>query len=120
MMAESQKVFQNFKDNLTEESFSYDIHKKIYSLICEFYEKNAGGKCSDYLSGKMQGNEKELSAVLMSVQNVDNPVSAANDFMDVLSDEIFNEKLQKAQNEGNIEAISALLKEKKQKGGKII
>ncbi|MBR1969049.1 MAG: DNA primase [Clostridia bacterium] len=118
MMAESQKVFQSFKEHYKEESFSYDIHKKIYSLICEFYENNAGGKCSDYLSGNMQGEEKELSAVLMSVQNVDNPVLAAKDFMNVLDDEIFNEKLTKAQNEGNIEAISALLKEKKQKGGK--
>ena len=62
--------------------------------------------------------EKELSGVLMSVQNIDNPHMAAKDFSYVLDDEIFNEKLQKAQNEGNIEAISELLKEKKQKGGK--
>lgn len=118
MMAESQKVFQSFGEEYTTDSFESDIHKRIYSLISEFYKENMGGKCSDYLSGNMQGEEKELSAVLMSVQNVDNPVLAAKDFADVLNDEIFNEKLQRAQDEGNIEAISALLKEKKQKGGK--
>lgn len=118
MMAENARIYNEFGPLYTEESFLADIHKKIFSLVRLYYNENTIGKCSDFLASRMQGMEKELSGVLMSVQNIDNPHMAAKDFSHVLDDEIFNEKLQKAQNEGNIEAISELLKEKKQKGGK--
>ena len=66
--------------------------------------------------GALPGKEKEISNVLMSVQNVSDPVRAAEDFAQALEDEIFNEKLQKAQAEGDIRLISELLKSKKQNG----
>ena len=115
MMAENARIYNEFGPLYTEESFLADIHKKIFSLVRLYYNENTIGKCSDFLASRMQGKEKELSGVLMSVQNIDNPHMAAKDFSHVLDDEIFNEKLQKAQNEGNIEAISELLKEKKTK-----
>ena len=70
----------------------------------------------DYLMGALPGREKEISNVLMSVQNVSDSIRAAEDFSQALEDEIFNEKLQKAQAEGDIRLISELLKAKKQNG----
>ena len=69
-----------------------------------------------YLMKEMQGHEKELSNILMSVQNVSDSLRAADDFAQIMENEIWNEKLQKAQSEGNLKLISELLKEKKQRG----
>ena len=62
----------------------------------------------------LSGHEREISNVLMSVQNVSDTIRAAEDFAQVIENEIFNEKLQKAQSEGNLALISELLKSKKQ------
>ncbi|MBQ3181633.1 MAG: phosphoribosylaminoimidazolecarboxamide formyltransferase [Clostridia bacterium] len=49
----------------------------------------------------------------MSVRNVTNNAQAAEDFVGIIDDEIFNEKLQRAQADGDIALISELLKSKK-------
>ena len=116
MLAESGKVYTRFMDKFTQESFSTDIHKQIFNHICTYYSDNKAGTCKDYLLSGMAGSEKELSNVLMSVQNVTDNLAAAEDFAQVIENEIFNEKLQKAQSEGDITLISELLKSKKQKG----
>ena len=66
--------------------------------------------------GAMPGHEREISTVLMSVQNVSDTIRAAQDFAQAIENEIFNEKLQKAQAEGNLQLISELLKSRKQNG----
>jgi len=116
MLTESTKVFSKFGDKFTEDSFSEDIHKEIFGNICTYYKEEKDGTCQDFLMGTLPGKEKEISNVLMSVQNVSDPVRAAEDFAQALEDEIFNEKLQKAQAEGDIRLISELLKSKKQNG----
>ena len=115
MIAESEKAYSQFADEFTPDSFSEDIHKQIFNHICTYYKEGKDGRCADFLMKSMQGNEKELSTVLMAVQNVENEMQAAHDFAEVLKNEIFNEKLQKAQSEGDIALISELLKSKKQK-----
>lgn len=116
MLTESAKVFSSFGQRIEKDDFSEELHKQIYEHICTYYNENKTGKCADYLLSVMTGNEKELSNVLMSVQNVTNEMQATEDFVQIIENEIFNEKLQKAQNEGNIALISELLKSKKQKG----
>ncbi len=116
MLTESTKVFSKFGDKFTEDSFSEDVHKQIFGNICTYYKEEKDGTCQDFLMGALPGKEKEISNVLMSVQNVSDPVRAAEDFAQALEDEIFNEKLQKAQAEGDIRLISELLKSKKQNG----
>ncbi len=115
MLAEDDKVYNKLKERLSAEIFFGDVHKQIFEHIVSFYENNVGGKCEDYLLLNMKGSEKELSTVLLSVRNVSNSLSAAEDFINVIEDEIFNEKLQKAQSEGDIALISELLKSKNKK-----
>jgi len=116
MMTENKKVYALFSDKFSDESFSEEIHKEIFNHICTYYKEEKPGLCQDYLMGQLPGYEKELSNVLMSVQNVSDTLRAAEDFASVIENEIFNEKLQKAQNEGNLQLISELLKTKKQNG----
>lgn len=116
MLAESTKVYSAFSSRFSEEDFSNDIHKKVFSHICTYYKESKPGECRDYLMKEMQGFEKEISNILMSVQNVSDSLRAAEDFAQIIDNEIFNEKLQKAQSEGNLQLISELLKTKKQKG----
>ena len=116
MLAENAKAYSAYGGTFTEESFSADVHKQVFKHICTYYKENISGSCRDYLMKEMQGFEKEISNVLMSVQNVSDTLKAAEDFANIIEDEIFNEQLQKAQSEGNLTLISKLLKEKKQKG----
>ena len=115
MLAEDARVYAKFKDRLSAEDFCVDIHKQIYGYICKFYEESINGKCEDYLLANMQGCESELSTVFLSIRNVTNNSQAAEDFIGIIEDEAFNEKLQQAQAEGDIARISELLKSKKQK-----
>jgi len=116
MLSESAKIYAKFGDRFSEDSFSEDIHKQIFNHICTYYNEEKEGTCQDYLMRALPGQEKEISNVLMSVQNVSDSIRAAEDFSQALEDEIFNEKLQKAQAEGDIRLISELLKSKKQNG----
>ncbi len=113
MLADSARVFVQLGSRLTEEDFSVPIHKKIFAAIREFYESGRQGSCSDYLVSVFRENEKELSEVLLSTPNIENPIEAAADFADIIENEIFEEKLRKAQNDGDIALIAQLLKEKK-------
>lgn len=115
MLAESGKVFSLYGEKFQEESFSEELHKTIFNHICTYYKDNISSPCQEYLLGGMPGYEKEVSGVLMSVQNVSDSVGAAADFAEVIENEIFDEKLQKAQTEGDLKLISELLKSKKQK-----
>ncbi len=117
LMAEDEKVYIKFKDKITDEILLDDIHKEIFENICKFYEEKPDGKCEDFLLRNMAGKEQPLSTVLLSARNIADNIKAAQDFTNVIDDEIFEEKLQKAQAEGDIAAISALLKTKKQKKG---
>lgn len=114
MLAESPKVYTQFESRFDEESFCEDIHKQIFNHICTYYKEKRTGTCQDYLMSVLSGHEREISNVLMSVQNVSDTIRAAEDFAQVIENEIFNEKLQKAQSEGNLALISELLKSKKQ------
>ena len=114
MLAEDSKVFAKLGDKFTMDSFANDIHKEIFSHVCTYYNQENSGTCLDYLMKNMQGFEKDLSNVLMSVQNVSDTIRAAEDYAQVMENEIFNEELQKAQKEGNLKLISELLKKKKQ------
>ncbi len=116
MLAESTKVYTQFADKFDEDSFSEEIHKQIFNHICTYYKEEKQGTCQEYLMGALPGHEKEISTVLMSVQNVSDAIRAAQDFAQAIENEIFNEKLQKAQSEGNLQLISELLKSRKQNG----
>lgn len=118
MLAEDIKTYQKFGDKFSEESFSGEIHKEIFTHITQYYTSGEKGACGEYLLANMAGREKELSNVLMSGGSVSNVLLAAEDFKNVLEDEIFNDRIKKAQDEGNIELLSELLKEKNKKGGK--
>ena len=113
MLADSARVFGQFGSRLSEDDFSVSIHKKIFAAIREFYESGRQGNCSDYLVPLFRENEKELSEVLLSAPNIENPIEAAADFVEIIENEIFEEKLRKAQNDGDIALIAQLLKEKK-------
>ncbi len=115
MLAESAKVYTKLKDRLSPEMFGSEVHKKIFEYIIRFYTDGIQGRCEDYLLTSLSGNEKELSTVLLTVRNVSDNIRAAEDFVDILEEEIWNEKLQKAQESGDIALISELLKSKKQK-----
>ncbi len=114
MISENPKVYTRFQDKFSSEHFSEEIHKEIFNHICTYYEEEKPGTCQDYLMSVLQGHEQEISNVLMSVQNVSDTIRAAEDFAQVIENEIFNEKLQKAQSEGDLRLISELLKAKKQ------
>ena len=115
MLSESGKVFSLYGERFGVESFSEELHKQIFSHICAYYKEKISSPCQEYLLSNMAGLEKEVSGVLMSVQNVLDTASAAEDFAQVIENEIFEEKLQKAQQEGDLKLISELLKSKKQK-----
>jgi len=116
MLAENPKAFSALGDKFESESFSEELHKQIFNHICTYYKDKHGGTCQDYLMANLKGQEQGLSNVLMSVQNVSDHMRAAEDFAQAIEDEIFNDKLQKAQSEGNLALISELLKSKKHKG----
>lgn len=116
MLAESSKVHTQFADKFVEDSFSEELHRQIFNHICTYYKEEKQGTCQEYLMGAMPGHEREISTVLMSVQNVSDTIRAAQDFAQAIENEIFNEKLQKAQAEGNLQLISELLKSRKQNG----
>lgn len=114
MLAENPKVYTQLEGRFNDESFSEEIHKQIFNHICTYYKEKRQGACQDYLMSVLSGHEREISNVLMSVQNVSDTIRAAEDFAQVIENEIFNEKLQKAQSDGNLALISELLKSKKQ------
>lgn len=116
MLAESSKVYTQFADKFKEDSFSEEIHRQIFNHICTYYKEEKQGTCQEYLMGALPGHEREISTVLMSVQNISDTIRAAQDFAQAIENEIFNEKLQKAQAEGNLQLISELLKSRKQNG----
>ncbi len=116
MLSENSKVYTQFADKFNEDSFSEEIHRQIFNHICTYYKEEKQGSCQEYLMGAMPGHEREISTVLMSVQNVSDTIRAAQDFAQAIENEIFNEKLQKAQAEGNLQLISELLKSRKQNG----
>lgn len=116
MLSESPKVYTQFADKFDENSFSEEIHRQIFNHICTYYKEEKQGTCQEYLMGALPGHEREISTVLMSVQNVSDTIRAAQDFAQAIENEIFNEKLQKAQAEGNLQLISELLKSRKQNG----
>ncbi len=118
MLLRSRKVYEKYFSVFSEESFALETHKEIFKNICTYYKEGGSSTCDSYLMSKMQGQEKELSKVIMLGENVSNCALAADDYAKALSGEIFNDKLEKAQKEGNVALISELLKEKKQKGGK--
>lgn len=118
MLLRSRKVYEKYFSVFSEESFALETHKEIFKNICTYYKEGGASTCDSYLMSKMQGQEKELSKVIMLGENVSNCALAADDYAEALSGEIFNDKLEKAQKEGNVALISELLKEKKQKGGK--
>ena len=115
MLAEDKKIFERLKDRIGDEIFPGDVHKQMFDNICRFYDEGVSGKCEDYLLSAMKGMERELSTVFLSVRNVSDSLKAAEDFISVIEDEAFNEKLAKAQADGDIALISELLKRKKQK-----
>ena len=115
MLAEDRRVYSAFKDAVDESFFDNDVHKQIFENICKFYGSENSGKCEDYLLSAMKGSEKELSTVLLSVRNVTNTSQAAEDFINVINEEIFNDKLRQAQADGDIALISELLKSKNKK-----
>ena len=114
-LAEDKRVFLEFGTRLDERDFSSELHKKIYSAISEFYNEGLSGKCTDYLVAKFSGYEQEISAVLLSSENIEDFIRAADDYASVIENEAFNEKLSIAQANGDIQKINALLKEKKTK-----
>ena len=115
MLTEDKKIFERLKDKISDDTFNGDVHKKMFENICNFYADGVSGKCEDYLLSAMKGMERELSTVFLTVRNVSDSLKAAEDFISVIEDEAFNEKLAKAQAEGDIALISELLKRKKQK-----
>ena len=116
MLAESKKVFKELGEKFSPEDFSEDIHKKIFENICSFYSTVENGSCSDYLIASMPGMEQNVAAIIMSAANIGDVFEAAKDFSAALENEIFNDKLKKAQEDGNITLIAELLKQKKQRG----
>ena len=113
MITDGAKIYSQFEGRFTEESFSEEVHKKIFNHIITYYNEKPDISCQDYLMSMMTGCEKELSNVLMSALNVSDKARAAEDFAQAIESEIWNEKLQKAQAEGDIKLISELLKSKK-------
>ncbi len=113
MIADTAKTYSLFDGRFTEDSFSEDIHKKIFNHICTYYNEKAEGDCQGYLMKTLQGHEQEISNVLMSALNVSDKARAAEDYAQIIENEIWNEKLQKAQAEGDLKLISELLKSKK-------
>ncbi len=113
MITESEKIYSQFEGRFTAESFGEEVHKEIFNHIVTYYKEKPTSSCQDYLMSSLTGFEKELSNVLMSVQNVSDKARAAEDFAQAIENEIWNEKLQKAQAEGDLKLISELLKSKK-------
>ncbi len=113
MVSENDKIYSQFDSRFTEESFCEEIHKKIFSHIVTYYKDKPSSSCQDYLMSVMTGFETELSNVLMSALNVSDKARAAEDYAQVIENEIWNDKLQKAQAEGDLRLISELLKSKK-------
>ncbi|MBQ3021754.1 MAG: DNA primase [Clostridia bacterium] len=113
MITEGAKIYSQFEGRFEGGNFSEDIHREIFNHIVTYYNENPNVSCQEYLMGAMTGQEKELSNVLMSALNVSDKARAAEDFAQVIESEIWNEKLQKAQSEGDLKLISELLKSKK-------
>ena len=113
MITESEKIYSQFEGRFSAESFGEEVHKEIFNHIVTYYKEKPTSSCQDYLMSSLTGFEKELSNVLMSVQNVSDKARAAEDFAQAIENEIWNEKLQKAQAEGDLKLISELLKSKK-------
>lgn len=118
LMCESDKVYGHLSGRITEESFSSDVHKKIYGAICAFYNEGKKQGCGAHLMAALPDFQSELSAILVNDAPADNIENAADDFANALEEEIFEEKLALAQKNNDIKLISQLLTEKKQKGGK--
>ncbi len=111
-------VYDKLKERINAHSFADEIHKKIYENAARYYSDGKKTGCDRYLLTAMADNQEELSAILMSEAATENPQNAAEDFAAALEEEIFEERLAAAQKSGDIQLISQLLKEKKQKGGK--
>lgn len=113
MITDGAKTYSQFEGRFTQDCFSEEVHKKIFNHIVTYYNEKPSISCQDYLMSSMTGYEKELSNVLMSALNVSDKARAAEDYAQVIENEIWNEKLQKAQAEGDLKLISELLKSKK-------
>lgn len=108
----SKLTFEKLKDKVSEDLFTYEIHKEILQKATELFESGASFGISE-LSSLFQGREGDFSEVFLQVDEIADPRQAAGDFINVIESEKLKIQIAEATKSGDVESLSALLRKQK-------
>ncbi len=108
----SRTDFEKLRDKVTDELFTYDLHRQIFSEAKLLYEKGGSFGVAE-LSGAFPGQESEFSQVFMQTGEISDSKQAAVDFINVIEEETLKIQIAEATRANDIEKLSILLKKQK-------
>ncbi len=108
----SRNDFEKLRDKVTDELFTYDFHKLVFSEANNLYEKGGSFGIAE-LSSAFQGKESEFSQVFMQTGEISDSKQAAVDFINVIEEETLKIQIAEATRANDIEKLSILLKKQK-------
>lgn len=111
-LVSSRIVFEKFKDKVSPDLFTYELHKEIFEKAYLLFESNESFGVGE-LSGYFKGREGEFSEVFLLVGEITDPKCAAVDFINVIEDEKLKIQINDATKSGDLELLSQLIKKQK-------
>lgn len=108
----SKTVFEKFKDKVSENLFTYELHGEIFRKALDLYESGSAFGITE-LAGSFAGREGEFSEVFLQTVEIADAKSAASDFIKVIEEETLNIKIAQATAAGDVNLLSELLKKQK-------
>ena len=108
----SKPDFEKLTDKVSEDMFTYPLHKEIFSKAKELYSSgNAFGITE--LSAFFTGREGEFSEVFLTGDEISDSRQAACDYIKVIEAESLKLQIEEATKTGNVELLSQLLRKQK-------
>lgn len=116
VLTASRRDFEKHSPNITDASFTYEIHKEIYQKAAALYESGASFGVTE-LSQSFSGRESEFSEVFLQVDEITDTKQAVTDFLKIIEEETLKLQIAEATRANDVHLLSELLKKQKQLKG---
>ncbi len=108
----SKSVFFKFTDKVNSDTFTYPIHKEIFSKAKEMAENDSPFGISE-LASSFSGREGEFSGVFLSGDEISDAEKAAVDYIKVIETESLKAQIDQATKDNDVALLSQLLRKQK-------
>lgn len=112
ILLSSRVDFEKLRDRVTDELFTYDFHKEIFSAATRLYESGQSFGITE-LARAFPGRESEFSEVFMQSGEISDNKQAFSDFINVIEEETLKIRIAEATRANDVATLSALLKKQK-------